>query len=76
MLATSKGTNADSDEALKAPELAQESAVTVPLILLTSVFPAGSKNCNNQNLLRSSSNLASMEYLLSHEGRSCLQKKT
>jgi len=54
MLATSKGTNADSDEALKAPELAQESVVTVPLILSTSVFPAGSKVCNNHNLIRSS----------------------
>ncbi len=40
MLATSKGTNADSDEALRAPELAQESVVTVPLMLSTSVFPA------------------------------------
>lgn len=40
MLATSKGTNAGSDEALRAPELAQESVVTVPSILPASVFPA------------------------------------
>lgn len=39
MLATSKGTKADSDDALRAPELEQESVVTVPLILSTSVFP-------------------------------------
>jgi len=49
MPATSKGTIADSDEALKAPELAQESVVTVPLILSTSMPPAGAKKCDNHN---------------------------
>lgn len=62
MLATSKGTNADSDE-LQAPELAQESVVDVPLMLSTSVFPAGSNHCSNHNLVRPSSKVANITML-------------